>query len=203
MVQKIKELEKRIKILKKENEILKKTSERDFLTGLYNRMGFSNRAEEIMEEYKKESQNNKFKFNRNKIVRNLSIIFSDFDGLKKINDTHGHKAGDKAIKAFGNFLKNNVRPIDYVCRWGGDEFAIALINADCNQAKLKIASILKNMKNLSIIFGGKKINLKASFGSASIEDNCSKKGEILSNISFENLMKLADKRMYAHKKSSR
>ncbi len=203
MDHKIKELEKQIRILKKENEILIKNSERDFLTGLYNRSGFFKRVSGIIEEYKKELRNKKFKFDRNKIVRNLSVIFSDFDELKKINDVYGHKAGDKALKTFGNFLSKNVRPIDYVCRWGGDEFVIALIDADCHQANLKITSILKKMEDLSIIVNGKKINLSASFGSASVEDNCSGDGESHLNVSFENLIKLADKRMYSHKKSSR
>lgn len=193
-------LKQKIAELEKENSVLRKLAERDELTGLYNRAGFSARISKIIEEYKKEQNLAKKGIGRKKIISNLSIIFSDFDYLKKINDLYGHEAGDKAIKVFAKFLEDNVRPIDYVGRWGGDEFVMALVNADCRQANLRIRSIVKKMESLAVIFGGKKIQMGASFGSASMEDDCDLKKPI---TSFAQLVKLADKRMYAYKKSSR
>lgn len=83
----------------------------DELTGLKNRRGFMEMGVETMTFSKAIDQKG-------------LILFCDMDGLKKINDTYGHEAGDTAIKAQGKILKKNFRSNDVVARIAGDEFAI-------------------------------------------------------------------------------
>lgn len=84
----------------------------DELTGLLNRRGFFQRSYDLIE----------------KISRSTellpAIMFMDLDGLKDINDTYGHKEGDKVIAAFTNILKNALRKEDIIGRMGGDEFIV-------------------------------------------------------------------------------
>lgn len=83
----------------------------DELTGLYNRRGFYEIGQSTLKFAKAMSQNG-------------LIVYSDMDGLKKINDTFGHESGDHAIIAESRILKGNFRSNDVVARIGGDEFVM-------------------------------------------------------------------------------
>ena len=74
-----------------------------------------------------------------------SIIFLDVDGLKKINDRHGHGAGDVALLSVADRLLLNVRESDIVGRLGGDEFGVILFNADGETALAKAAALTENI----------------------------------------------------------
>ena len=54
----------------------------------------------------------------------------DVNQLKHINDTMGHEAGDKIIFNFANILRNTIPPTNTICRWGGDEFTVLVLNAN-------------------------------------------------------------------------
>jgi len=58
--------------------------------------------------------------------KTLSIIMSDLDNFKKINDTYGHTAGDRVLKAVGSYLKDSIRDVDSIGRYGGEEFIMFL-----------------------------------------------------------------------------
>ena len=60
----------------------------------------------------------------------IAVLFIDLDGFKKINDDHGHNAGDILLIEISNRLKKSVRDSDTIARWGGDEFIILLNNID-------------------------------------------------------------------------
>jgi diguanylate cyclase (GGDEF)-like protein len=72
----------------------------------------------------------------------LALLLLDIDYLKKFNDTYGHLCGDYVIKTVAKILKSNVRATDFVARYGGDELAVMLIEADAKTA-LEIAEKLK------------------------------------------------------------
>ncbi len=107
-------LQDAVNLLEHHNLQLVETSERDQLTGLYNRRGFFSKGFELWQ--------------RAKLAERQSLVlFADLDGLKTINDTYGHAAGDKAILGASQVLFKTFRKSDLLCRQGGDEF-IAVLN---------------------------------------------------------------------------
>ena len=82
-------------------------------TGLFNK----NRWDELMN-------------NRLPLTGNLGILMLDLNGLKYVNDTYGHEAGDRMIFNFANILRNTLPPGALICRWGGDEFTAMLMDSD-------------------------------------------------------------------------
>ena len=66
----------------------------------------------------------------------VSIINLDIDHFKAINDSHGHQAGDRVLKELVDTVSSQIREIDTLCRWGGDEFLILLQDTDADRARL-------------------------------------------------------------------
>jgi two-component system cell cycle response regulator len=56
----------------------------------------------------------------------VSVLLADIDHFKKVNDIHGHSAGDEVLREFGRRLRENIRPIDLACRYGGEEFVVIM-----------------------------------------------------------------------------
>ncbi|HET9886646.1 MAG TPA: GGDEF domain-containing protein [bacterium] len=85
----------------------------DKLTGLYNRAYFDDQIEREIER-------------ANRSGTSLALLMADLDHFKRINDNHGHQAGDKALAHLASIMKVNIRQIDVAARYGGEEFAILL-----------------------------------------------------------------------------
>ena len=96
------------------NEI-KQLSFKDPLTGLYNRRYL----EEYLNNFLKEVKRGK---------RTFILALIDIDYFKKINDIYGHNIGDKLLQWFSNLLKNNLRDVDIIGRYGGDEFVVLFLD---------------------------------------------------------------------------
>lgn len=161
------------------NKKLANLSILDELTGLYNRRGFFQSANSI---YQCALNNNK----------EVVLYFIDLDGLKIINDTHGHKEGDVAIKAAAKILDSSFRDTDIIGRIGGDEFAamtIGSIDEDMKQIKGRIEDFMSETNKVL----NKPYQISFSFGYASC--NSSKK-----QVTLEELLQEADDYLYQEKK---
>jgi diguanylate cyclase len=126
----------------------------------------------------------------------LCLIMTDIDHFKRVNDTYGHSAGDKVLKAFADLLSRTARDGDLVARYGGEEFAVILPNTPMGDAY----RIAERMRRIFEFRGGpnstvfKKFGrLTASFGVAEIRD-----GEPPSA-----LIQRADQKLYEAKSKGR
>ena len=128
--------------------------------------------------------------------RPLTLLVVDIDLFKNVNDTYGHLAGDDVLRAVANRLQRNLRPFDTVARWGGEEFLVAMPDADRKiglmVAERLRAKVAENPIELAEQPNGVPITI--SVGVASAE----KPGEDLAS-----LMKAADEALYRAKQNGR
>jgi diguanylate cyclase (GGDEF)-like protein len=146
-------------------------------------------------------------FNRRAFVRELtrfisftgryntpaSLIYFDMNHMKKINDDHGHAAGDAALKHFSETLLAHVRDSDYVGRLGGDEFGVLLTHAGQDLALKKADILAEALRTTPLIWKGKQIALSFSYGAF----------ELKPGDNADTAIARADEAMYAQKKSGR
>lgn len=164
--------------LKKYSSELSILSTTDELTKIYNRRGFMNAAQKAI---------------KDTIAKNKSgmIIFCDMDGMKLINDTYGHDAGDRAIQAEAEVLQRACRNTDIIGRLGGDEFAVYVEEMD----RLGFERFKNRIKNETTFINNRnleKFNISMSLGCTEVNEDC--------NIISKLLIK-ADKELYIAKKN--
>jgi len=159
-------------------EQLRVLSVTDELTGLSNRRSFFLLAEQHIKMADR--------------LRQEFILFSaDMDGLKLINDTWGHRAGDDAIIAIANILRSTLRDSDIVARIGGDEFAGLMINSNTEDASAMVDRLQSEVETWNRA-ATKPFSLAVSIGLVQYDPQ--------QPSSLENLLALADNRMYTAKK---
>jgi two-component system cell cycle response regulator len=105
----------------------------DELTGLYNRRGFFSLVEKLFQLCKREK-------------KGIFMLYTDLDGLKKINDTFGHKEGDIALIDIADILRNNYRESDIIARIGGDEFVVIPIGTTEDSAEIATSRLQKSIE---------------------------------------------------------
>ncbi len=154
-------------------EEMKELSFKDPLTGLYNRRYFEEKL---------------YSMNKPEYMP-LSVIMGDVNGLKLVNDTFGHSAGDVLLKTAGKKMLKLGRSSDVIARIGGDEFAILLSNTSEKSAKNILDRFNKSCSNLKI----DKVCFSIAFGSASMN-------EIAESI--EKIMGKAEEKMYQYKRGT-
>jgi len=100
-----------------------------------------------------------------------AMLFVDIDGLKRINDSFGHQAGDEALKQVAAALVAGVRKSDCVARLGGDEFGILLTHADEDKAQDTARRLTEVIDGCDIRFDGNRLPLGIAVGVALIAAN--------------------------------
>lgn len=166
----------------------------DGLTGLYNRHFLILKLkEEIKKAYRYQQP--------------LSLIFTDIDLFKQVNDQFGHSVGDQVLIEFADLLKKSIREFDLPCRFGGEEFVIILPQTNTSSAELLAERLRK--KTAATLFAANNIRIRftASFGISSLWDLNSDTSvylgdEALNNIA-ENLLASADDALYRAKQGGR
>ncbi|OVE78181.1 hypothetical protein BVX98_01210, partial [bacterium F11] len=154
---------------------------RDGLTGLLTHRAFQESLESAILESSRYNQP-------------LSLILTDVDHFKSINDNYGHQAGDEILQGFAHILARNVREVDVVARYGGEEFVLILLQTNHRDA-MEIAEHLRlDLEAQRFEVGGKVINMTGSFGVATFPDD---------STSSQQLIRQADQRLYAAKQAGR
>ena len=127
--------------------------------------------------------------------KSFTLLFTDLDYFKSINDTHGNVVGSKLLVEVARVLKNCVRDNDVVCRWGGDEYVILLRGTDSGGA-LKVAERIRRSieSHRFLAREGYGLNITTCIGIASYPEHAQEKGSLLD---------FADRAMYRGKKGSR
>jgi diguanylate cyclase (GGDEF)-like protein len=121
------------------------------------------------------------------------LIYLDINGLKAINDGHGHAVGDQVLLAVANLLVDNVRSSDMVGRLGGDEFGVLIARADLKGAGEKAKALSGLIDALRVPAGDDALSVSAAFGIAEITTKSDAKTSITE----------ADAAMYADKARKR
>jgi diguanylate cyclase (GGDEF)-like protein len=172
--------------LKKANEEIRKLSVKDSLTGTYNRAFISQQLSEEL--------NRAIRYNRP-----LSLIFCDIDHFKRINDTFGHSAGDKVLKELIRIISSSIRMnIDWIGRYGGEEFIIVLPETDIHGACSLAERLRKKVETMVIEIMDQPVSITASFGVAGLNRETANKP-----CGYEELINVADQYMYQAKKEGR
>lgn len=172
--------------LKIANEEIKQLSVTDPLTECYNR---SYLADRLPQEIKRAKR----------YERPLSIIMSDIDHFKQVNDTYGHLAGDRVLKSFAECIKASIRKdVDWIARYGGEEFLIVLPETNIEGAAAAADKFRDIIKKLEISVAEQTIHITASFGVS----GCHSAADI-ENISVDKMISHADACLYAAKKDGR
>ncbi|MFC5560192.1 diguanylate cyclase domain-containing protein [Ureibacillus thermophilus] len=159
-------------------EQLKYFAYHDPLTGVFNRLYFTNEIKKKIEE----ASRNHFMF---------GIMFIDLDDFKKVNDSFGHDAGDQLLVKFANRIKKNIREGDILCRIGGDEFLVLIKNIRGKQTLEKIAQRLQNTFQVPYQVGNHSIVVTSSIGIAIFPQD---------GIDEKTLIKRSDQALYQAKK---
>lgn len=164
-----------ISIQKEYESVLERSALTDSMTGLFNREWGRRVLERIVEE--------------DKAQQAACLVFLDLDGLKRVNDTYGHQAGDMLIKRTVKILEDNIRKSDLLCRWGGDEF-IMILRAEKAQAEIAMDKILAKIaaQNAKREFA---FDLGFSYGLVEINSETA--------TSIEAIISEADRKMYVDK----
>ena len=176
-------LDSAYKELEATNAKLKETSFKDDVTGLYNRRFFTLRFEEEISRFRR--------FNHP-----VSVVVLDLDGFKSVNDELGHAGGDETLREVAQILVKHSRGINVVSRYGGDEFAILLVETSKAGARL-YADRIRQVIATHPFPHGKPVT--ASFGVASLPDD-----ELTpSTATSDDLFRAADEALYTAKRAGK
>ncbi|CAG1011022.1 MAG: PleD family two-component system response regulator [Rhizobiaceae bacterium] len=128
--------------------------------------------------------------------RPLSVMMTDLDRFKSINDTFGHDGGDDVLREFAARLRKNVRGIDLACRFGGEEFVVVMPDTDAAIAKMVAERIRAEIERTPFTVGadGRAVNVTISIGVSSLRHGPDR---------IEDLMKRADVALYEAKSNGR
>jgi two-component system cell cycle response regulator len=171
--------------LKQAAEKVRRLSITDPLTGCYNRGYLNQHLERELKRAKR-------------YQKPLSVVLCDIDHFKEINDTYGHQAGDKVLKKFVKFISGSIRhDLDWIVRYGGEEFIIVLPETDLSGASIVAQRLCSKLPQITMAVQHKKLHITASFGATGFTSLNYK------SISPKTIISAADRFLYDSKKGGR
>jgi len=155
----------------------------DQLTGLYNRRYMNNQLQQYMHRAVMGG-------------KPLSVMMLDIDHFKKINDTHGHQAGDEVLQELADRLRHNIRPMDVACRPGGEEFLVILPETPGELAYAAAERVRRSIAagKFNVLSDTREIEVTVSAGVSSL---------LGPNDTMADLLARADSALYAAKSAGR
>ncbi|RTL39521.1 MAG: diguanylate cyclase [Burkholderiales bacterium] len=170
----------RMRVQEQARERAEELARTDPLTGLLNRRAFRELASSAHAAAERRD-------------RPLSLLLLDLDHFKAINDTHGHAAGDAALRAVGALLRSTARVSDLCARWGGEEFLLLLPETDHAEARAFAERLRQAVWDIVLTHDGRPIGMTASLGVAQRQPQ----------QSLDALIAAADAALYAAKEAGR
>jgi diguanylate cyclase (GGDEF)-like protein len=174
-------LAQRVAELELAQESLRNLSLTDDLTGLYNRRGFFTLAEQHLSSARRAK-------------RQASLIYIDMDGLKYLNDTHGHEVGSMALREVADILRETFRSSDLIARIGGDEFVIFETYIGSNDGGTGVQRLQHNVSQHNAE-QARAYEISLSIGVAPVAFDAS--------LTLEELLTNGDRMMYEQKRNKR
>ncbi|MBX5179165.1 GGDEF domain-containing protein [Rhizobium lentis] len=163
---------------------LRNAAQTDLLTGLYNRRGFEVAASALLTQAEHGS-------------RWISVVLFDLDHFKKVNDVHGHDAGDAVLRHVASVARQHFRSFDLLVRHGGEEFLALLPDSTPDDAAIVAERVRMAIEAAEVpLQSGELLRVTASFG-------CAGRANGAADRNFEDLVKRADLALYAAKASGR
>jgi diguanylate cyclase (GGDEF)-like protein len=178
-----KRVEQQTRIIRESEARFRDLAQHDGLTGLLNRNAILSVLDIEMERARRE---------KNPIV----IVLADIDHFKRVNDTHGHLAGDEALRRFAGEVAAQVRSYDHVGRYGGEEFLLVLWGIPQRDVEERLASLHSRISNLLVEDRGSKFNITCSMGAIFVDPDEDGSGQQL-------ILAAADHALYEAKDSGR
>lgn len=153
---------------------------RDPLTGMYNRRSCGAALENVLEDYRRHG-------------RRFAVAIGDIDYFKRVNDTFGHQAGDAILKKLSAILTSHMERYGFVFRWGGEEFLFIYEDMGKEEAGRALAELQDDIRRSGLVYKGQAIQAAMTFGVM----------ECREAEDLEEIIRLADQRMYRGKDSGR
>lgn len=163
-------------------QALRQQATRDELTGLFNRRHLNETLPSIWALARRDG-------------RPLAAVIIDLDHFKRVNDEHGHDAGDRLLAGFGRLLGASLRKSDVACRYGGEEFCVLMPDTDAAGARRKVAALLKRWRVESLLQG--------AAGGAGTSFSAGVADSRQAPASWQALLKAADEQLLAAKREGR
>ena len=163
------------------NGRLQTLSKTDFLTGLHNRGAWE---DALINEFKRVKRSG----------HQSTLLMVDIDHFKRVNDTYGHAAGDVVIKQVAVAVKKNLRSTDIAGRYGGEEFAVLLVDTSADQALFFAERLRKNVEAMQIEFNQQLLNVTVSIGLGDFQADLQQ---------YRDWIERADKALYQSKAGGR